>query len=119
MNLLNKIKIRLCCNEIGIDEFGNTYFEENLSKEQKKRRFVIYKGETEPSKIPSSWHGWLHYSCNTPPINVNTYIHSWQKTHLPNLTGTIYQHCVSSSANKKGNRKKVGSDYEAWNPRDC
>lgn len=116
MNLLNKIKIKLSSNEVGVDEFGNSYFEEKNAINGKKRRFVVYKGCAEPSKVPSRWHRWLHYTCDEAPINIDTHQNPWQKTHLPNLTGTIHQHSPASSAVKKGNRKKVGADYQSWTP---
>ena len=129
MKLLNKIIIKLSCNKIGDDEFGNSYFEKKLSTKQlqqslqnkfghnpEKKRFVIYKGSVEASKVPAQWHGWLHYNCETPPINIENSKKSWEKTHLPNLSGTIYQNSPSSCVDKKGNRKKVSSDYQSWTP---
>lgn len=110
MNLIEKIKIKRSCNEVGIDEFGNKYFEEKIAKNSAKKRFVIYKGIVEPSKIPSEWHGWIHYSQDKAPVNSNTNKHPWQKIHLPNLTGKIIKKA------KKTTRKKVSSDYESWQP---
>lgn len=128
MNLVNKIIIKLSCNKVGADEFGNTYFEKKLSRKQKQasdknhagdnsksRRFVVYNGQVEASKIPATWHSWLHYSSNNPP-NVEAQRKPWQKIHLPNLTGTIYQNSPASCVDKKDNRKKVSADYEAWSP---
>lgn len=114
MNLLNKIKIKFSSNKIGIDEFGNSYFEKKHSSgSSKKKRFVIYRGEVEASKVPSQWHRWLHYTCDEAPINIDTNKNSWQKIHLPNLTGTVYKHSLTTD---EGKRRKVGSDYEAWKP---
>ncbi len=102
MNFLNKFLIKLFCNKIGCDEFGNEYFENNQGK-----RFVTYNGIAEPSKIPAEWHVWIHYSSDIAPVNLNTKKHSWQKIHLPNLTGTknFYSPKTQTSAN-----------YEAWKP---
>jgi len=118
MNLINKIIINFTCNQVGVDEFGNKYFEKksltnNEARIGKKKRFVIYRGDVEASKIPSNWHRWLHYTCDEKPVNVNTKKHSWQKIHLPNLTGTLYKH---SPKNEQNQRKKVGADYQSWNP---
>ncbi len=116
MNLINKIKIKFSCNKIGIDEFGNSYFEQKSSPSIsiKKKRFVIYRGQVEASKIPSQWHRWLHYTCDEVPVNINTHKNSWQKIHLPNLTGTTYQHSPINTETKK--RKAVSCDYESWKP---
>ena len=117
MNLINKIKIKLTCNKIGNDEFGNSYYEsKSPSLNGKKKRCIIYRGQVEASKIPCRWHRWIHYTCDEAPININTNKNSWQKTHLPNLSGTIYHHDPRNVENKLGNRKKVSADYESWSP---
>ena len=42
-----------------MDNFGNKYYESKSNK-----RWVIYNGETEASKIPSEWYLWMHYLSN-------------------------------------------------------
>ncbi|MDA9231465.1 NADH-ubiquinone oxidoreductase subunit NDUFA12 family protein [Rickettsiales bacterium] len=117
MNLLNKIIIKYSCSKVGSDEFGNEYFErKNADKNGKKKRFVIYNGLVEASKVPSNWHVWLHYTVNKAPIHSNTHRNPWQKTHLPNLTGTIYNH--SPAIDKKNNKLSKSSVYESWNPEE-
>mgnify|MGYP002640991661 CR=1 FL=1 len=113
MNFINKILIRLSSKKIGSDEFDNNYFQNKDGK-----RFVVYNGMAEPSKIPFEWHGWMHYTTNTPPIQMNTHKLSWQKIHLPNLTGTKNAY---SPGNSKRNSKKdstINSNipYESWKP---
>lgn len=92
--------------KVGDDEFANQYYIRN------NKRFVVYKGLCEPSKVPMHWHRWLHYSCDEIPNSesfANKY--SWQKTHLPNLTGTKSAHSLY-----KTNTKKTNSSYESWQP---
>ncbi len=108
MNLINKILIKISCTKIGSDEFGNEYFEN-----KNKRRFVVYKGIAEPSKIPAEWHGWMHYTTNETPIHTNTHRFSWQKQHLPNLTGTKNSHSPKKSA-----VKNTQYGYKAWKPNE-
>ncbi len=94
--------------KIGIDEFGNSYFIDKNNK-----RLVKYNGLAEPTKVPAEWHGWLHYNQEEPPQSNN--IHkkfSWQKIHLPNLTGTKLAYSPKISSNKKTN-----SIYESWQPK--
>lgn len=107
MNFINKIKIKLFAKTVGFDEFGNQYFENNAGK-----RFVIYKGIVEPSKIPAKWHGWMHYSTDVLPMNINTHKYFWEKTHLPNLTGT-----KNAYSPEKSSVKNTNSSYEAWKPK--
>jgi NADH:ubiquinone oxidoreductase subunit len=104
MSLLNNFFIKISCRKIGSDEFGNEYFQNKNG-----RRFVAYKGIAEPSKIPAEWHGWIHHSTNLAPIKISTRKFSWQKIHLPNLTGTKGAYSPKNSA-----VKKVGGFYETW-----
>ena len=48
---------------VGKDDVGNKYYEERkVSLEGRKRRYVIYNGYAEPTKVPADWHGWLHHT---------------------------------------------------------
>jgi NADH:ubiquinone oxidoreductase subunit len=102
---------------IGSDQFGNRYFEEKrLAKGgARKRRWVMYKGIVEPSKVPADWHGWLHYTQANSPVS-GAKKHFWQLPHLPNLTGTQNRYLPEGHAQKKGIRAKTTADYSAWNP---
>lgn len=73
---------------VGSDSFGNRYYQTKkpAGKNLKEKRWVIYHGEQEGSKVPAEWHGWLHFRTNELP-NLE-YLYYWQKPHLPNLTGT-------------------------------
>ena len=51
------------------------------------KRWVMFNGEIEASKIPPHWHAWLHKSIDEPPLNYS-HKYSWQKDHKPNMTGT-------------------------------
>lgn len=113
MSFINNLKIKLSSKKVGSDEFGNNYFEEKTVRYgNKKKRFIIYNGIVEASKIPSPWHRWIHYTSNEIPVNASTKKCSWQKIHLPNLSGTPYRY----SPLKEGARKNVGSDYQSWQP---
>jgi NADH:ubiquinone oxidoreductase subunit len=112
MSFLINLKIKLQSTKVGADEFGNEYFQNRSGK----RRFVIYKGSAEPSKIPASWHGWMHHTTDVAPINIDTHRLLWHKIHLPNLTGTVNAHSPKGHLNNGGQRDKVSSDYQSWNP---
>ena len=43
--------------KVGIDSFCNKYYESKKGK--KKKRFVIYNGIDETSRVPARWHAWL------------------------------------------------------------
>ena len=46
------------------DEFGNKYYQN-----KKNKRWVIYKGEINASKITSDWFSWMHHTTNKIPSN--------------------------------------------------
>jgi NADH:ubiquinone oxidoreductase subunit len=104
---------------VGEDEFGNRYFEARTNKDSydaRKRRYVIYKGYAEPSKIPPDWHGWMHYTFDEPPTIAPLKRQVWERGHIPNLTGTIHAWRPKGSISQGGQRPAATGDYEAWKP---
>lgn len=104
MKKISEFLIRLTSKFVGSDEFGNRYFQSKNDK-----RFVIYNGIAEASKIPAEWHGWIHHSYNDIPSNLKRY--SWQKIHMPNLTGTMNAYSPKNSSSSK-----TRAIYSSWNP---
>lgn len=102
---------------VGEDEQGNVYFEERrVSLDGRKRRWVVYKGYAEPSKVPPDWHGWLHHVYDEPPPLRAAPRKAWEKPHSPNLTGTPYAYRPPGSLSASGDRPRATGDYEAWTP---
>ena len=96
---------------VGKDEKGNKYYQSNSGK-----RWVIYNGEIEASKIPPHWHAWLHKSVAEPPLNYK-HKHTWQKDHQQNLTGTNDAYFPDSHPLVKSSEtKEIKKDYESWSP---
>jgi NADH:ubiquinone oxidoreductase subunit len=105
--------------QVGTDEFGNKYYEALTTKESygdKKRRYVIYKGYADASKIPPDWHGWMHYMYDERPSDTPLPKKSWEKSHLPNFSGTPFARFPSGSLNSESERQKASGDYESWKP---
>lgn len=98
--------------KVGEDEQGNVYYQEKGGR----RRWVIYKnGPVEASRVPADWHGWLHYTMDDIPSEKPLPTKSWEKEHLPNLTGSADAY-MPSGAQAGGERASTASDYEAWRP---
>ena len=70
--------------KVGEDGLGNTYHRARKGD----RRWVIYNGTTEATRIPPGWHGWIHHRVDVPPVDENYAPRDWQKPHQPNLTGS-------------------------------
>ncbi len=80
---------RLYGEFVGDDEFGNRYYRTRNGKIDPtlgfERRWVVYNGIAEASKVPPGWHGWLHHVVDVPPPQDNTKPYPWEKPHRPNL----------------------------------
>ena len=102
---------------VGMDEYGNKYYRGKGRKlNGRERRWVIYKGEVEASKVPPEWHAWLHYTVNEPLTKAATKAKMWQKPHEPNLTGSPKAYRPKGHEFKGGQRPRSTGDYEAWSP---
>ncbi|MES2253158.1 MAG: NADH-ubiquinone oxidoreductase subunit NDUFA12 family protein [Pseudomonadota bacterium] len=115
MNLWVRLHLKWNGRLIGVDLYGNSYYlEKKKSKTKKQRRFVLYKGAEEASKIPALWHSWLHYTTDDIPIENETLL-TCETRHLPNLTGTPFANNPKKfHFTRDGHLKKP--DYIAWNP---
>ena len=84
MSLGTSIYTWLCGHLVGEDVDNNKYYcnSKNYS-DLNAKRWVIFKGEIEATKIPPHWHAWLHKSIDKPPLNY-THKYSWQKNHEQN-----------------------------------
>lgn len=102
---------------VGDDEQGNKYYQERKpTLEGRKRRYVIYNGLAEPSRVPPDWHGWLHHIFDEPPTDKPLQRRPWEKDHTPNLTGSAFAYRPKGSLARGGDRAKATGDYEAWRP---
>lgn len=102
--------------KIGEDAYGNAYYWNRFPKHERgQRRWVIFKGQEEATKVPPEWHGWLRKAIDEVPDNKQKY--KWQQQHEPNLTGTPYAYRPPGHFLKGGKRDKATGDYEAWTPK--
>jgi NADH:ubiquinone oxidoreductase subunit len=103
---------------VGQDEEGNRYYKTRAIDKAlgRERRMVIYKNESEASKIPPGWWGWMHYRTDFSPMDENYEMKEWQKPHVENLTGTPNAYRPEGSLFKSGQRAAVTGDYKAWTP---
>ncbi|MBB5746150.1 NADH:ubiquinone oxidoreductase subunit NDUFA12 [Brevundimonas variabilis] len=103
---------------IGTDENGNRYYQarDTQSYDGRHRRWVVYEGYAEASKVSPDWHGWLHYTFDEPPTVAPLVRRKWEKDHRPNLTGTPLAWRPPGSLANEGVRPAATGDYEAWKP---
>ncbi len=102
---------------VGGDDAGNRYFRDKRRPTRgRARRWVLYAGEAEASRVPAEWHAWLHHTLENPLTEQAATAKDWQKPHLPNLTGTEAAYRPSGHDLKGGTRAPATGDYEAWSP---
>ena len=104
---------------VGEDETGNKYYETVDPKwnyDGHNRRFVIYNGYADASKVSPDWHGWLHHTFAEPPTRAPLRRKVWEKDHQPNLTGTIWAWRPKGAISRGGQRAEAAGDYEPWTP---
>jgi len=107
---------------VGSDGEGNRYYRDNRrralakggGRPSRERRWVLYNGAVEASRVPPEWHAWLHHTVDDVPDGHLKY--AWQKQHQPNLTGTPLAYRPSGSVLRGGEREHATADYEAWRP---
>ncbi len=103
--------------KVGEDNLGNVYYRGKPRRGQKReRRWVMYKDKAEASLVPPEWHGWLHFQTDSLPDENSKYRKTWQKPHLPNMTGTDQAYLPPGHALKEGKRAAATADYTAWQP---
>ena len=104
---------------VGHDECGNAYYEtvdKRFNQDGRNRRFVIYKGYADASKVSPDWHGWLHHTFVEPPTREPLKRRAWEKGHEPNLSGTKWAWRPTGSIARGGKRQEASGDYEPWTP---
>lgn len=96
--------------KVGEDDQGNIFYQSGDGA----RRWVIYNGEVEASRISPDWHGWLHHTYQSPPTETPLAHKPWEKPHQENLTGTALAYAPAGSLRRAEPAER--SDYEAWQP---
>jgi len=106
------VQTKLYGNAVGADDFGNRYYQ----NKDGSRRWVLYNGTVEASRVPAEWHGWLHHTFAEPPTKAPLRAQVWEAPHQPNLTGTEYALRPEGSLQRSGHRPRATGDYQAWKP---
>lgn len=105
---------------VGTDELGNAYYravgpliDPSAGPE---RRWVIYNGEAEPSRVPPGWRGWLTHTHDLPPSEHAYKPREWELPYVPNMTGSSHAYRPQGSTSASGRRPAATGDYVAWSP---
>lgn len=97
--------------KVGEDDQGNVFYR---TKDDSKR-WVIFSGQVEASRISPDWHGWLHRTYDDAPSEKPLAHKAWEKPHQENLSGSEMAYAPAGSI-RKAAAPAARSDYEAWVP---
>jgi len=95
---------------VGDDAAGNQFYQ----TPDGKRRWVIFKGDAEASRVSVDWHCWLHHTFDQPPTSAPFDHQTWEQPHQKNLTGSALAYAPAGSIRRPHPTEK--RDYEAWQP---
>lgn len=96
--------------KVGEDADGNVFYQ----NKDGSRRWVIYGGESEASRVSPEWHGWLHHTWDEPPTKVPLPHKAWEQPHQENRTGTPGAYHPDGSLYRA--EPVARRDYDAWRP---
>lgn len=108
---------------VGTDAQGNKYYRKRAkdgpntgSYVQNEKRWVIYNGANDASRVPVEWHGWLHGAFDDVPESHLPPAKVWEVDYTPNATGTPAAYRPQGALERGGKRAPAVGDYEAWSP---
>ena len=108
--------------QVGTDAQGNRYYRAKKRRaDGGERRWVMYNGANDASRVPAEWHGWLHNSyadengggvpeSHLPPARI------WEVDYTPNATGTATAYRPQGALEQGGRRAAATGDYQSWTP---
>lgn len=102
--------------QVGEDHLGNIYYEGGKDPNGITRRWVIYNGSNDASRVPPEWFSWLHHQIDSVPDQALPAPKAWEIPGEVNLTGSQLAYRPSGALEKGGHRARATGDYEAWTP---
>lgn len=100
-------------HEVGRDALGNIYYQHRQSP---SRRWVIYNGDNDASRVPPDWQSWLRGTIDDVPERALPPARSFQREPTANLTGTIEAFRPDGALGSGKLRPASTGDYEPWIP---
>lgn len=104
--------IRRNGHQVGQDGVGNTYFQSKHGD----RRWVIYNGENDASRIEPDWYAWMHKQIDDVPDRAMGPAPKYLAVPTANMTGTPLAYRPTGALERGGQRQASGGDYQAWTP---
>jgi NADH:ubiquinone oxidoreductase subunit len=99
--------------EVGRDDEGNIYYQH---KKDEARRWVIYNGNNDGSRVPPEWQAWLRGTISDLPEKSLPPVRPFQQKPVPNLTGTMAAFRPDGALGSGKVRPASTGDYQPWTP---
>ena len=99
--------------KIGQDQEGNKFY---IHKKNKKKRWVLYKKQVDPTSLEIKWQTWLTETSIYEETIINNTNFKWQKNKKANLTGTPDSYHPADHYKKEKINDKKQNKISIWKP---
>ncbi|CAL4932520.1 unnamed protein product [Urochloa decumbens] len=105
---------------VGVDKFGNKYYEKLHDTQYGRHRWVEYaeKGRYNASQVPPEWHGWLHHiTDNTGDQLLAQKTARYLVEHKQNYSGEGEELIYHSKGHALNPGQRDWTRYQPWEPK--
>ncbi|KAK3157270.1 hypothetical protein QOZ80_2AG0118560 [Eleusine coracana subsp. coracana] len=105
---------------VGVDKFGNKYYEKLHDTQYGRHRWVEYadKGRYNASQVPPEWHGWLHFiTDSTGDQLLERKTARYLVEHKQNFTGEGEELIYHSKGHALNPGQRDWTRYQPWEPK--
>ncbi|CAN0887783.1 Probable NADH dehydrogenase [ubiquinone] 1 alpha subcomplex subunit 12 [Linum grandiflorum] len=118
-NLLQTKIHNIGATVVGVDKFGNKYYEKLGDTQYGRHRWVEYaeKGRYNASQVPPEWHGWLHFvTDHTGDELLMLKPQRYGVDHKENVSGQGSDQIYHSKGHALNPLQKNWTRYQSWEP---
>ncbi|KAM7272270.1 hypothetical protein ACFE04_026933 [Oxalis oulophora] len=104
---------------VGVDKFGNKYYEKLGDTQSGRHRWVEYANfkRYDASQVPAEWHGWLHHvTDHTGDELLLLRPKRYGVEHQENLTGKGDSFIYHSKGHALNSDQRNWTMYQPWQP---
>ncbi|KAK1262473.1 putative NADH dehydrogenase [ubiquinone] 1 alpha subcomplex subunit 12 [Acorus gramineus] len=104
---------------VGVDQFGNKYYEKIENTQYGRHRWVEYgdKSRYNASQVPPEWHGWLHFiTDHTGDELLMLKPKRYGVAHKQNYSGAGDEYIYHSKGHALNPGQRDWTRYQPWQP---